>query len=311
MNSPSNEQLPAPELSRMRTFLFWALAVVWFGEMALWGFQSLSEVWTNVWKMIPPENPQLAAALSMTHAVEAPLKGALGILSVFGLRSRNPSVRTALFIPMALVPPLNIAFQFRAQGFPFGSLMVASVLSTILWGSFFLLRETARGPQQGSTTNSYTALLTRREVFQNVWFVLNSVVLTGIAFLFLFLPRNALDFILPYLSSVPNIHEGELASLTISNLGTGTHLLALATASWVAVFYGRRSPTLKQAVAVASTINAALMCLMPLRRMIMEVGGEYAGSSLLIIFVPLLAGWLLYTAFSYSQELNTRQEAYT
>jgi len=166
MNDYSNEKLFAPQLNRIRTFLFGALAFVWFGEMALWGFQSFSEVWTNVWKMTPPENPQLATALSLTHAFEAPLKGALGVLAVFGLRSKNPSARTALFLSMALVPPLNLAFQFREQGYPLGSTVVATVFSTILWGSFFLFREPVQQPEQRATINSGQLHPSRWEVFQ-------------------------------------------------------------------------------------------------------------------------------------------------
>jgi hypothetical protein len=67
--------------------------------------------------MFPPDNPQLTDALYITHAFEAPLKAALLVLALFGLLSRNPAARTALFVSMSLVPPINIAFHFRAQGF--------------------------------------------------------------------------------------------------------------------------------------------------------------------------------------------------
>ncbi len=36
-------------LNRARTFILWALAVVWFAEMALWGLRPLSEMWTRFW----------------------------------------------------------------------------------------------------------------------------------------------------------------------------------------------------------------------------------------------------------------------
>ena len=71
----------ASQLNRIRTFLFWALAFVWFSEMALWGFPFLSKLWTNVWKILAPDNPQLATALYTAHAVEAPAKGALGVMA--------------------------------------------------------------------------------------------------------------------------------------------------------------------------------------------------------------------------------------
>lgn len=306
MNDLSNQELVVPQLSRMRTFLFGALAFVWFSEMMLWGFQSFSESWTNVWKMIPPENPLLAMALYITHATEAPLKGALGVLAVFGLRSRNPTARTALFLSMALVPPLNIAFQFRAQGFPLGSVAVATVFSAILWGSFFLFRESAPQPKP----RGIQLPASRWEVFQYIWFALNSAVLTLMAFLFLFWPRTALNFILPSLSSFLNTHEGELSSLIVSNLGPGAHLLALATASWIATVYCRSNPTLRQAVTVASILNAGLMLLLPLRRIILEFGGSNATASILVAFVPLLVGWLFYAAFSSRVELKKQQEAY-
>src|SRR2546423_1863662 len=54
-------------------------------------------------------------------------------MALFGLSSKSPSVRTALFVSMALVPPLNIAFPFRQQGFLLGPVAVATVLSTILY----------------------------------------------------------------------------------------------------------------------------------------------------------------------------------
>jgi len=280
--------------------LFGAFVFVWFGEMVLWGFQPVAEVWTAFWKMVPSENAQLATALYITHAVEAPLKGALGVLAVFGLRSRNPSVRTALFVPMALVPPLNIVFQFRAQGFPLRSMAVATVLSVILWAAFFLSREAAQPPPEQATPGHGPLPASRREVLRYLWFGLNAAALTLLAVLFLFGPRTALRFIIPCWSSLLDAHEGELASLTVSNLGVGTHLLALATAGWIATAYSRDSPALRQAVAAASALNAGLMCLLPLRRIILEAGGTCATSSILLLFVPLLAGWALYAAFLYS-----------
>src|SRR4051794_41115645 len=102
--------------------------------------------------MYAPDNPQLAAALYITHAFEGPLKAALLVLALFGLLSGNASARTALFVSMSLVPPINIAFHFRAQGFPLSSMTIAAVLSSILWASFLLIgnprsRPNEAGPQ--------------------------------------------------------------------------------------------------------------------------------------------------------------------
>jgi len=141
-------QSPSPQLSRIRTFLFWALAFVWFSEMVFHGPQSISKIWADLWLVTPPENPQLASALYLVWAVVTPSKGALFVLAVFALRSKNPWVRTALFVSMALVPPLNIAFPMRQQGFPLGPVTVATVFSLILWGTFIFFRESAGGPSQ-------------------------------------------------------------------------------------------------------------------------------------------------------------------
>jgi hypothetical protein len=70
----------APQLSQVRTFLFGGLALVWFGEMLFTGVPSFAVRWTRLWKMYAPDNPQLATALYITHAFEAPLKAALLVL---------------------------------------------------------------------------------------------------------------------------------------------------------------------------------------------------------------------------------------
>lgn len=283
--------------------LFGALAIVWFSEMVLWGFPAWSEAWTKVWKMIPSGNPQLAAALSITHAAEAPLKGALGVLALLGLRSKNPSTRTALFLSMALVPPLNIAFQFRAQGFPLRSVAVATVFSIILWGSLFLFREPAPQQEAKGTEGPGQGTSSRWEAFQYGWFALNAALLTLLALLFLLGPRIALRFLLPCWFPLPDTSTGELASLAVSNLGTGSHLLALATAGWIATVRFRSNPALRNAVTAASTVNAGLVCLLPLRQILAQAGGSCATSSVLVLFVPLLVGWLLYAAFSRDRSL--------
>ncbi len=288
-----------PHLSRIRTLLFVAFVFVWFGEMVLWGLQSLSEAWTTVWGMVPPEDPQLATALDMTHAVEAAAKGALGVLAVFALRSKNPSTRTALYVSMALVPPLNIAFPFREEGFPLRSMVVGTVFSIILWGLFLLFREPTQQPEQRGTRGSSQSPPSRWETFQYIWFAFNAATLTLIAVLWLFWPRTALNLSIPSLASVLNAHDGGPSSLIRSNTTNGTHLLALATATWIATLYCRSNPTLRHAVTIASIVHAGLICLLPLRQIILEFGGNGATSSMLVLFVPLLAGWVLYGAVSY------------
>jgi hypothetical protein len=119
------------------------------------------------------------------------------------------------------------------------------------------------------------------------------------AFLFLFGPKIALNFIFPCLSAMLQAFRGELTSLVLGILANGTHLLALATAGWIATIYCRSNPTLRQAVTVAFTFHAGLLCLLPLGRIILEVGGNCAISSILIAFVPLFIGWVLYAAFLY------------
>ena len=310
MNDPSNENLFHAQLSRVRTFLFGALAFVWFAEMVQWGFLASSGGWQNIWKDFPPEAPQLATALLITHAIRAASKGALGVMAVFGLRSKNPAARTALFVAMALVPPLNIVFPCRADGFPLGTTTVAVIFSIILWVSFFLFREPAQQPEQKGPRGSVQLPPTRWEIVQYIWFAVNSTALTLLSFLFLSAPRTALDFIFPSLSGLLHTYEAGLSSMNSSNLSSGTHLLALAVATWIATVYFRRNPTLRLAITAASTGHAGLIFLLPLRRIILEIGGSSATSSILVAFVPLLVGWLLYAAFSSRVELKKQQEAY-
>ena len=310
MDEYSNEQLSAPQLSRMRTFLFGALAFVWFAEMVQWGFLASSGGWQNIWKGFPKEAPQLATALLITHAIRSAAKGALGVMAVFGARSKNPTTRTALFVSMALVPPLNIVFPCRADGFPMGTTAVAAIFSTILWVSFLFFKETAQQPVQKGSKASIQLPPFRWDIVQYMWFAVNSTVLILMAFLFLSAPRTALDFIFPSLSGLLHTYEAGLSSMISSNLSSGTHLLALAIASWIATIYCRSNPTLRQAMTVASTIHAGLICLLPLRRVILEIGGSSATSSILVTFAPLLIGWAIYLAFSSRVELKKRQEAY-
>jgi hypothetical protein len=310
MKDHTNGKLFVPRLSRMRTFLFGALAFVWFAEMVQWGFLASSGGWQNIWKDFPTQAPQLATVLFITHAIRAATKGALGVMAVFGLRSKNPTTRTVLFVSMALVPPLNIVFPCRADGFPLGTTAVAAIFSMILWVSFFLFREPAQQPEQKGTRASDQLPPSRWNIVQYIWFAVNSTALTLMAFLFLSAPRTALDFVFPSLSGLLHTYEAGLSSMISSNLSSGTHLLALAIASWTATVYCRRYPTLRQAMTVASTVHAGLISLLPIRRIILEIGGSSATSSILVAFVPLLVGWLFYAAFSYRVEIKKQQQAY-
>jgi hypothetical protein len=309
MNEHSNKQSPAPQLSKMRTFLFGALAFVWFAEMVQWGFLASSGGWQNIWTDFPTEAPQLAMVLSITHAIRAAAKGALGVMAVFGLRSKNPAARTALFVSMALVPPLNIVFPHRADGFPLGTTTVAAIFSIILWVSFLLFKEPAQQPEQKATRGSVQLLPSRWETV-HIWFAVNSTALTLMAILFLSTPRTALDFVFPSLSGLLHTYEAGLSSMISSNLSSGTHLLALAIASWIATVYCRSNPTLRKAMTIASTVHAGLICFLPLRRLFLDIGVSSTLSSILVAFAPLLVGWLLYAAFSYNIEIKERQKAY-
>ncbi len=289
---------PGPQLSGVRTFLFWGLAVVWFVEMLFMGFPSLSKVWTALWQVIPPEDPGLVTALSMTWAVAAPAKGAFFVMAVIGLRSRSASVRTALFASMALVPPLNIAFPFRQQGFLPGPVAVATVLSGILWGSFFLFPErTPQQPEQVRPSGSRQSPPPAWQTLQSTWFAANSAILTLIALLSLFATSTALGLKFPCLSALLNGGSAP-ASLIHTDLANGTHMLALATASWIATAQSRGNPPVRTAVALASTVHAALMCAFPLRQIVAEQGARCATTSILMIFVPLLAGWVLHVGLA-------------
>ena len=96
------------------------------------------------------------------------------MLALFGLLSRNAPARTALFVSMSLVPPINIAFHFRAQGFPVSSMTIATVLSSILWVSFLLIREPAQQAEPSEVTEPW-------EIFGYAWFALSATVLTVLA----------------------------------------------------------------------------------------------------------------------------------
>jgi hypothetical protein len=283
----------SPRLSGVRTLLLVGLAVVWLGEGLMTGLQPLAEGWTKFWKMFPPDDPTLAAALYITHAFEAPLKAGLLVLALSALASGKPSVRTPLFVSMSLVPPINIAFHFRAQGFPPVSMTIATTLSAILWGSFLLTSEPTE-PSEPKETG-------RRDLFGVAWCGFSAVALTFLGLLFLLVPTTALYWEFPCLSSTFDAHQTELQSLTVSVLAAGSHLTALATAGWFATAGSRTNRTLRQAITLSGITVAALMCALPLRQVVQHRGWTCARSPVVLLFVLLLVGWVAYAAVSRSR----------
>jgi len=287
------------QLSGVRTFLLVGLAVVWFGEGLFTGVQPLAEWWTRFWRMFPPDDPTLAAALYVTHASEAPLKAGLFVLALFALRSGDPAVRTPLFMSMSLVPPINIAFHFRAQGFPLTSMAIATTLSAILWGSFLLTRESAEP--------SPPADAQRWDILGRAWFGFSASVLTFLGLLSLLAPNTALYWHFPCLNSTFDAHQAELASLRVSMLAAGSHLTALATAGWFATARYPRSRALRLAITLSTVTLAALMCALPLRQLFQQGGWSCARSPLLLPFALLLVGWLTYAVIGRTRgDLWTR-----
>jgi len=269
------------------------MSFVWFSEMTLWGFQALAKVWTNTW-IIASDDAKLAMALYITHSVHSPSKGALGVMAVYGLLSKNPFARAVLFASMALVPPLNLAFPFRAQGFPLTWVVVPVTLSLILWGSYLVFWEPVREtkPVKAGRTRPTPASSWGRVQF--FWFAANSAFLTLLASLFLFWPSTALQLTQPCFSGWLGTDPGQVPELVQSGMATGTHLLALSVASWIATVTCRSQPALRRGVALASTAHAGLFAVFPLRQLVTELGTSCATSSLLIVFVPLFVVWVIY-----------------
>lgn len=279
-----------PPLSDVRTFLLVGLAVVWFGEGILTGVQPLAEGWTVFWKMFPPGNPTLATALYTTHAFEAPLKAGLLVLALFALGSGRPSVRTPLFASMSLVPPVNVAFHFRAQGFPLVPTTIGTALSVILWGSFLLTSEAVKEP--------LPRLAWREDTIGRAWFGLSTTVIALLGFVCLLAPGTALSWMFPCLSDAFDAQQGQLGSFRISMLAAGSHLTALATASALATAHYRTSRTLRQATTFSMLTMTALMCALPLRQTVQQGGWTCARSPILLPFVVLLLGWMAYPTIS-------------
>lgn len=94
--------------------------------------------------------------------------------------------------------------------------------------------------------------------------------------------------------------------MTLTALAVGSHLAAVATATWIGAIYGRRDSRVRTAVAVANTLNAGLLCFVPLTRVALDSGRDCASSSLLICAVPLFAAWLIYDTLRYRPTLTRR-----
>ena len=278
-------------LNRARTFVLWGLLVVWSVEMLLSGVRPLTERWTQFWEYLAPDD----ARLYLTHAILAAAKGALAMLAACALRSRSPFVRSALYIPMALVPPLNIVFPFRAQGFLLRPTFIGATLSVILWQTFFLFKEDAE-PSSEAVSATGRSRWSRWDLLQYFWFAANATALTLAAALFLFSPDAGVRLAFPCL---PESGDAVPSGLVLVGMVVGTHLTAVATATWLGTFYSRSSANLRQAVAAANTLHAALLCVLPLLQLARESGRACANSSLLVYSIPVFAGWLVYFALSH------------
>jgi hypothetical protein len=279
-------------LSRARTFLLWGLAVVWFSEMILSGVRPLTERWTQLWGYFAPGDPRLF----LTYATLAAAKGALGVLAVYALRSRRPFVRSVLFVAMALVPPLNVAFPFRAQGFLLRPTMIGATLSVILWQTFLLFHDREEQPGRSIHAGEARSRLTPRDVLRYVWFAANAVMLTVAAALFLFAPDVGVQLAFPCFSAP---RDAMPSGVTLTGMVVGTHLTAVAAATWIGTVVSRSNATVRHAVAAANTLHAALLCVLPLGQLALQRGTHCATASPLLYAIPLLAGWLIHGALTY------------
>ena len=286
--------MPGSHLSKVRTFLFWCLAVVWFCEMLFLGVPFLNRVWIELWHVTPPDDLQLATASLLTGMVGAPAKGAFFVMAVWGIRSANASTRTALFVSMSLVPPFNVAMPFRYQGFVPGPILVGSILSAVLWVSFFLSREPYRQPEQRIKGNINQLPSSGWGFFQYMTFAITSIAITVLAFLFLFFPKTALTLSFPCMPDLINSSQADLPGMIYHSMASGTHLLALSIGLWIATVNCRRNPSLRQAITITMIVFTALFFIFPIRQLIASFGVNCIPSSILIAFALLLAGWLIY-----------------
>ncbi|HET6768998.1 MAG TPA: hypothetical protein VFH08_16415 [Chitinophagaceae bacterium] len=299
-----NETILGSELSKVRTFLFWCLALVWFTEMLFLGVPFFNRIWIELWHVAPPRDSELARASLFTGMAGAPVKGAFFVMAVWGIKSTNPSTRTALFVSMSLVPPFNVAMPFRYQGFVLGPVLVGSILSAVLWLSFFLFKEPYRQPKQKVKEGLGQLPPSGWEIFQCILFVITSIAITVLAFLFLFFPKTALALSFPCMPNLSNSSQEDLSGMIYHSMASGTHLLALSIGSWIATVNCRRNPSLRQAMTITITVFIALFFIFPISQMIAAFGINCITPSILYAFALLLAGWLIY-AFSDSVKFKT------
>lgn len=279
-----------------RTIVLSGLAVVWFVEMVLSAVRPLMEKSAQFWGYVAPGDPRL----SLTYAILAASKGALGVLAVYALRSRSPLVRSALYIPMALVPPLNVVFPFQAQGFLLRPTLIGTTLSVILWQTFLLMKDDA---EPSSASNVVRSPASRWDAVQYGWFAANAVGLTLVAALFLFAPEAGVRLAFPCVSGSGDTFP---SGLTLVGMVVGTHLTAVATATWLGTYYSRKNATVRQGVAAANTLHAIVLCALPLAQLTLAAGRACAASSLLVYAIPMLGGWLAYLAILYRNTLTER-----
>ena len=292
-----NETLPGSQLSKIRTFLFWCLAAVWFCEMLFLGVPFFNRLWIDLWHVAPPQDSELATASLLTGMVGAPVKGAFFVMAVWGIRSTNPSTRTALFVSMSLVPPFNVAMPFRYQGFFLGPVLVGTIFSAILWLSFFLFKEPYRQPEQKVKESLGQLPSSGWEIFQYILFAITSIAITVLAFLFLFFPKTALAFSFPCMPNLLDSSQADLSGMIYHSMASGTHLLSLSICSWIATVNCRRNPSLGQAMTITITVFTGLFFLFPISQMITAFGINCITPSILYAFALLLTSWLIY-AFS-------------
>lgn len=277
--------------NRARTVVLWGLLVVWLVEGMLSSVRPLTEWWTQFWEYLAPDD----ARLYLMHGILAAAKGTLAVLAVFALRSRRPFARSALYVPMALVPPLNIVFPFRAQGFLLRPTLIGATLSVIVWQTFFMFKEGAE-PSSRALSTAGRSRVSPRDLLQYFWFAANATALTLAAALFLFSPGAGVRLAFPCLSQ----SSGTVPSgVVLLGMVAGTHLTAVAAATWLGTFYARSNGTIRQAVAAANTLHAGLLCVLPLLQLAREGGRVCASSSLLMYSIPLFAGWLVYVTLSH------------
>jgi MFS family permease len=272
--------------------------------MLFLGVPFFNRVWIELWHVAPPRDSELATASLLTGMVGAPVKGAFFVMAVWGIRSTNPSTRTALFVSMSLVPPFNVAMPFRYQGFVPGPVLVGSILSAILWSSFFLFKEPYRQPEQKINEGPGQLISSSWEIFQYILFAITSIAITVLAFLFLFFPKTALTLSFPCMPDLLNSSQADLSGMIYHSMASGTHLLALSIGSWIATVNCRRNPSLRQVMTITIAVFIALFFIFPIRQMIAAFGMNCITPFILYAFALLLAGWLIY-AFSDKVKFKT------